>query len=62
MLPPFTAEGLLPPGDYPLTFDGLRQSRLITGEGSTSDNWDRSWRGKLVDNLQVLVEQHIYRV
>ncbi|HEY9786720.1 MAG TPA: helix-turn-helix transcriptional regulator [Candidatus Obscuribacterales bacterium] len=26
MLPPFTEEGLLPPGDYPLTFEQLRKS------------------------------------
>jgi hypothetical protein len=28
IIPPFDSDGLLPPGDYELSFDELRQSRL----------------------------------
>ena len=55
MLPEFTDEGLLPPGDYPLTLDQLRESRLVAATGSPT--WDAVWRGRLADNLAVLVEQ-----
>jgi hypothetical protein len=56
-LPPFTAEGLLPAGDYPLTLDALRSSFLVTGVGVGSATWDAPWRSGLVDGLGVLVEQ-----
>jgi hypothetical protein len=36
LLPPFTTNGLLPPGDYPLTIDQLRQSHLVTGDENPS--------------------------
>ena len=39
-LPPFTAEGLLPAGGYPLTLDELRASFLVTGAGVDSATWD----------------------
>ena len=59
MIPPFDADGLLPPNDYEVTFDELRQSILVLGpdpreEGSS---WDLRWRRKLVDNLEVLTRQ-----
>jgi len=57
LLPPFTLQGVLPPGDYALTFDGLRASPLITGQRNGSPMWDSVWRGQLVDNLEVLVRQ-----
>src|SRR5207302_7131057 len=57
VLPPFTTEGLLPPGDYPLTLPALRASYLVTGEGVGSPTWDAAWRSELVDNLAVLVGQ-----
>ncbi len=56
-LPPFTSEGVLPPGDYPLTLAELRNSHLVTGTEGLSENWDRVWRAKLVTNLSVLVRQ-----
>ncbi|MFP4105919.1 MAG: DUF6932 family protein [Phycisphaerae bacterium] len=56
-LPPFTAEGLLPPGDYELTLDQLRESALVGGPLDHSAQWDAAWRAKLVDNLAVLVRQ-----
>jgi hypothetical protein len=55
LLPAFTAEGVLPPGDYALTLDGLCQSALVAGEHH--ENWDAQWRQKLVDNLAILIEQ-----
>lgn len=56
-LPPFTAEGVLPPGDYPLTLADLRRSFLVTGQGVSSSAWDREWRRFLVDKLETLVGQ-----
>jgi hypothetical protein len=56
-LPPFTEEGLLPAGDYPLTLDELRASFLVTGVGVASTTWDAPWRARLVDGLAVLVGQ-----
>jgi hypothetical protein len=54
-LPGFTADGLLPPGDYPLTLRELRESLLVRGSGSP--NWDAAWRAHLVSNLEILVQQ-----
>jgi hypothetical protein len=56
-LPPFTEEGLLPVGDYPLTLAQLRASYLVTGQCVPSSTWDRAWRGHLADNLEVLLKQ-----
>jgi hypothetical protein len=56
-LPPFTNEGLMPVGDYPLTFEQLRASHLVTGEGNASSTWDSAWRAWLVNNLEILVTQ-----
>ncbi|MBI3467225.1 MAG: hypothetical protein HY000_29790 [Planctomycetes bacterium] len=52
-------DGLLPPGDYEVTFEQLRQSHLVVGaaEGQASATWDRRWREQLVNNLQVLTRQ-----
>jgi hypothetical protein len=57
MLPPFNHEGLLPPGDHRLSLDDLRRSLLVVGPGEHYPNWDRAWRGRLVDNLGLLVPQ-----
>ncbi|MGL6076620.1 MAG: DUF6932 family protein [Fimbriiglobus sp.] len=56
MLPDFTADDLLPPGDYPLTFEQVRQSILVLGSQSRP-NWDTAWRLNLVGNLEVMVGQ-----
>lgn len=53
-LPPFDDRGLLPPGDYPLTFDELRNSHLVAGSGG---DWDAEWRRYLVDQCEVMVGQ-----
>jgi hypothetical protein len=57
LLPPFDEHGVLPIGDYPLTIEQLRHSHLVTGEGNPSPTWDRVWRGRLVDNLELLIVQ-----
>jgi hypothetical protein len=56
-LPGFTPEGMLPPGDYPLSIDELRNSMLVLGPGPSYEHWDVGWRRKLVDNLGVLTGQ-----
>jgi hypothetical protein len=56
-LPPFNADGLLPPGDYELTLNELRSSPLVVGPSTGRPTWDASWRGHVVDNLEVLVGQ-----
>lgn len=57
VLPNFTADGLLPAGDYELTLGDLAASFLVTGIGVGSNSWDRDWRKCLVDNLSILVKQ-----
>ena len=58
-IPPLTADGLLPPGDYAVTFDELRKSRLVLGPDGSSDGttWDSSWRASLVGRAEVLIRQ-----
>lgn len=53
----FTPDGLLPPGDYPLTIDELLKSMLVAGPRMRSDTWDADWRRRLVKNLHFLAEQ-----
>lgn len=60
-LPPFTPEGLLPVGDYPMTLTELRESYLVTGRGVQSSTWDTAWRGHLVESLAILADQ-LWRV
>ncbi len=57
MLPNFNDQGMLPPGDYPLTLEELSQSILVKGPSSASLTWDSAWRAKLVENLATLVAQ-----
>lgn len=60
--------GVLPVGDYEVTFAQLRASLLVHGCGDLRNGqWDTEWRAKLVDNLEVMVKQlwevgveHIY--
>ena len=62
-IPDFTADGLLPPGDYEVTLDELRKSPLVAGfvDSAARPQWDAPWRGRLVDHLEVLVRQ-LWRV
>jgi len=55
-LPAFTADDLLPVGDYRMTFADLRAS-VLTQPQTGSRYWDHTWRSWLVDNLEVLVNQ-----
>ncbi len=58
-LPPFDEAGLLPPGDYEVTFEQLRASSLVLGPADPDlyPNWDSRWRARLVNNLEVLTRQ-----
>jgi hypothetical protein len=56
-LPPFNVDGLLPPGDYPITLDELKGSMLVEGYGKKYPSWDVGWRMRLVENLGVLATQ-----
>jgi hypothetical protein len=62
-IPAFQPNGLLPPGDYEVSFDELRRSVLVSGppEISQTSSWDSGWRLRLVDNLEVLTKQ-LWRV
>lgn len=54
----FDDEGLLPPGDYELSLAELKASLLVAGPTPPrSTTWDAPWRGRLVDNLALLVDQ-----
>jgi len=58
VIPSFQHDGLLPPGDYEVSFDELRDSVLTDGPArDPSPRWDRDWRRRLVDNLEVLTRQ-----
>jgi hypothetical protein len=57
-LPPFNQDGLLPPGDYEMTFDDLRASILVKPSLATAgSSWDEQWRLTLVNNAEALVKQ-----
>ena len=60
-IPPFNPDGLLPPGDYPVTLGELEASYLVTGAGVQSAQWDSAWRRRLVKSLGILVDQ-LWRV
>ncbi|MDR3719867.1 MAG: hypothetical protein P4K98_13795 [Bryobacteraceae bacterium] len=59
VIPPFDPDGLLPPVDYEVSFEELRESILVVGLGGAKGNssWDRQWREHLVDNFEVLTLQ-----
>ena len=51
----------LPPGDYPLTIEELRDSFLVGGPQGAGRGWDAAWRLKLVNNLEILARQLEHR-
>jgi len=59
VIPSFQVDGLLPPGDYEVSFDELMRSVLVGGPADLSGrpNWDASWRVMLVKNLETLTRQ-----
>lgn len=58
-IPNFEPDGLLPKGDYEVTFEELRKSVLVVGPENPNQyqNWDRVWRENLVANLEILTQQ-----
>ena len=58
-IPTFQPNGLLPPGDYEVSFDELRRSVLVSAPPDTpqTNSWDSGWRHRLVDNLEILTKQ-----
>jgi hypothetical protein len=59
VIPSFTSDGLLPVGDYEVSFDELRQSVLVLGSGQRGGHatWDAKWRANLVDGLEIMTRQ-----
>ena len=57
LIPAFTVDGLLPKGDYEVSFDELRRSILVVSPAKQYQNWDSAWRASLVDNLEVMAKQ-----
>lgn len=53
----FNEDGLLEPGDYPMTITELRQSLLVKGPEDQTAPWNKKKRLSLVNNLEVLVNQ-----
>ena len=53
-VPPFTEQGLLPPGDYPCTIAQLQVSHLVHGQGQP--DWDSGWRLHLTQNLAICAD------
>jgi hypothetical protein len=53
----FSKDGLLEPGDYPMTLEALRESLLVRGPADAAGSWDTAWRLHLVENLAILVKQ-----
>ncbi len=58
-LPSFTVDGVLPPADYEITLEALRESMLVRGPSDLEayPNWDVAHRRMLVDNLGIMVRQ-----
>ena len=58
-IPDFQKDGLLPPGDYEVSFAELRGSVLVAGPGDPKryPNRDAPWREALVSNLEILARQ-----
>lgn len=59
-IPDFTDEGLLPPGDYEVTFDQLRASVLVHGLSESSpwyEGWNATWREDLTFRAESMCQQ-----
>lgn len=58
-IPFFEPDGLLPSGDYEVSFDELRRSILALGPNpaKVGSSWDTAWRLRLIDNLEILTRQ-----
>ncbi len=56
-IPAFDPDGLLPPGDYEVSFGELRGSVLAVGPNERRATWDSAWRLRLIGNLEILAQQ-----
>ncbi len=54
-IPGFTPSGVLPPGDYEVTFEQLRESVLVRGTREVT--LDGPWRMYLIDQAERMVRQ-----
>ena len=52
----FNADGFLEPETYEATFEEIRSSILVNGDGR-SETWDQGWRSELVNRVEVLTKQ-----
>lgn len=52
----FNEDGVLQPGDYPMTIGQLKESMLVFGPDNESP-WNQRKRLMLVNNLEILVNQ-----
>jgi hypothetical protein len=59
VIPSFQPNGLLPPGDYEVSFEELHQSVLADGPPASISGgaWDGGWRRRLIHNLEILTKQ-----
>jgi hypothetical protein len=55
MIPSFNKHGVLPIGDYAVTFAELQDSILVKGDGR--EGWDAAWRTYLVEQAEIMVKQ-----
>ena len=57
-IPSFNEQGLLPPGEYEVTFEELRSSILVDGpEELAASEWHADWRRHLTHQAEVLTRQ-----
>jgi len=59
LIPVFQPDGLLPSGEYEVSFDELRSSVLVLGTSAATEHssWDMLWRLQLTMNLEMLTRQ-----
>ena len=59
VIPSFEPNGVLPAGDFEVSFDELQNSLLVRGpsDPGNSPTWEMPWRELLVQNLEVLTQQ-----
>ena len=53
----FDSRGLLPPGDYEVSFAELRESLLVRGPRTPVRHWNAEWRWYLTTQAELLVDQ-----
>ncbi len=56
-IPSFDADGLLPSGDYEVTFEELGSSILVAGANDGRNSWDTACRLHLIADLETLTRQ-----